>query len=55
MTIEIKCKHCDRYLGETDKSIELSLKCSNTKCKKLEIYKIMFISDLNRGEKSFSS
>lgn len=46
MTIEIKCKHCQRYLGETSNSVSLTLKCSNTKCKKLDVYRIVFASSL---------
>lgn len=46
MPYEIKCKHCQRFLGTTDKSTTITIKCSNSKCKKLETYKIVFVSDL---------
>lgn len=46
MTVEIHCKHCDRFLGTTDKSTVVTLKCSNTKCKKMETYIFTFASDL---------
>lgn len=45
MTFEIKCKHCKRFLATTDKSTEVAIKCSNSKCKKLETYKIVFLSE----------
>jgi phage FluMu protein Com len=46
MKFDIKCKHCSRYLGSTNKSVSLDIKCSNSKCKKLETYTITFMSDL---------
>lgn len=46
MTVEIKCKDCGRFLGTTDKSVQLKLKCANSKCKALNEYKITFASDL---------
>lgn len=49
MTIEIHCKHCDRFLGTTDCSVSVTLKCSNTKCKKMETYNITFASDLGES------
>lgn len=42
---EIKCKHCGRFLGETKVSTVVTIKCSNSKCKKLEKYRIEFLSD----------
>lgn len=45
MTYDIKCRHCNRFLGNTNKSTVVSIKCSNSKCKKLETYKIVMISD----------
>lgn len=45
MKFDIHCKHCKRYLASTEKSVELSLKCSNSKCKKLETYRIVFLTD----------
>ena len=45
MTYDIKCKHCDRFLGSTNKSTTVILKCSNSKCKKLEVYHIVFMTD----------
>lgn len=46
MKYEIKCKKCDRFLATTNKSTTIELKCSNSKCKALETYKITFMSDL---------
>jgi len=51
MIYEIKCKDCKRFLGSTDKSIEVTIKCSNSKCKKLNEYKIVFMSDHIKKEK----
>lgn len=48
MKFDIKCKHCKRYLASTEKSIEVELKCSNSKCKKLETYKIIMMTDYMR-------
>jgi len=31
--IDIKCKHCDRWLGKTDQTLIATIKCSNSKCK----------------------
>lgn len=45
MIYEIKCKSCDRFLGTTDKSVEVTIKCSNSSCKILNEYKIVFMSD----------
>lgn len=42
---EIKCKHCKRFLATANKSTEVAIKCSNSKCKKLETYKIVFLSE----------
>lgn len=44
--VEIKCKDCGRYLGSTSKSVSITLKCSNSSCKKLNNYSITFLSDL---------
>jgi phage FluMu protein Com len=46
MKFDIKCKHCKRFLATTNKSTVIDLKCSNSSCKKLETYKITFMSDL---------
>jgi phage portal protein BeeE/phage FluMu protein Com len=39
---DIKCTHCDRFLGKATDSTTVTLKCSNSKCKKLETYAIVF-------------
>lgn len=46
MTYDIHCKHCKRFLATTEKSVTITLKCSNSKCKKLETYKVVFLTDL---------
>lgn len=46
MNYDIKCKHCNRFLATTNKSTEITLKCSNSSCKKLDTYEITFMSDL---------
>lgn len=47
MKYDIKCKDCKRFLGTTDKSTEVSIKCSNSKCKAMNTYKVVFASELN--------
>lgn len=38
VTKELHCKHCDRFLGETNKNEYTDrLKCSNSKCKTLDV------------------
>ena len=39
--IEITCKECGRWLGETEKTIIATIKCSNSKCKKNNNIKII--------------
>jgi phage FluMu protein Com len=51
MKFDIKCKDCKRFLGTTDKSAEVELKCSNSKCKALHTYKIVFLSDVVKSHK----
>lgn len=46
MTYDIKCKHCGRFLGKTEVSTKVEIKCSNSACKKLETYDIVFLTDL---------
>lgn len=46
MEMEIKCKACKRFLGKVKQSTEVSIKCSNSKCKELNEYKIVFYSDM---------
>ena len=43
---EIKCKHCGRFLGIVNKSMQAQIKCSNSKCKKMNDVKIVFMLDL---------
>lgn len=31
--IELKCKHCERYLGKAFGNIIATLKCSNSSCR----------------------
>lgn len=38
----IKCAHCDRFLGTVEQNTTVSIKCSNSSCKKLETYTIVF-------------
>lgn len=47
---EVKCHHCGRFLANAVKSTTMELKCSNSKCKKLDTYKIVFISDHMKEE-----
>lgn len=42
---EVKCRHCGRFLANAIKSATMELKCSNSSCKKLDTYKIVFLSD----------
>jgi phage FluMu protein Com len=30
--MELRCKHCNRYLGEAHGTIVATIKCSNSKC-----------------------
>lgn len=46
MVFNVDCKHCGRFLATVDKSTEITLKCSNSSCKKLETYKITFATDM---------
>lgn len=55
MIFEIKCRHCSRFLGTADKSTTVTIKCSNSKCKKLETYKIVFLSDYASHRHSLTS
>ena len=48
MEYEIKCKHCNRFLAKATKSVEVELKCSNSKCKQMAKYKVVFMSDYNK-------
>lgn len=50
-TYDIKCKSCQRFLGATGESVTVSIKCSNSKCKALHTYKIVFLSDLAKSHK----
>lgn len=43
---DISCKHCGRFLGKAESSTTITLKCSNSSCKKLDTYKIVFLSDM---------
>lgn len=45
MTYDIKCSDCGRYLATTDKGVSLQIKCSNSKCKSLKTYNIVFMSE----------
>lgn len=45
MKIEVKCKYCGRFLANATQTATMELKCSNSKCKKLDTYKIVFLSD----------
>jgi phage FluMu protein Com len=47
---EIKCKHCGRFLGETSQSTTIKIKCSNSSCKKLETYKVVYLSEHLKNE-----
>ena len=49
MEVKIQCKHCGRFLGIATKSMNAQLKCSNSKCKKLETYKVVFLTDYIKG------
>ena len=47
--IQIKCKNCDRILGDTDKSIDAKINCKG--CKKAVDVKIKVVSWMkNPGE-----
>lgn len=41
-TREIHCLDCNRFLGTADEDTTVTLKCSNSKCKKLATYAIVF-------------
>lgn len=45
---EIKCKYCGRFLGKATKSLEAQIKCSSSKCKKMNDVKIVFLSELQK-------
>lgn len=40
---DLKCGHCSRFLGSMDCSGRVTIKCSNSKCKKLETYEVTFV------------
>lgn len=52
MKIEVKCRHCGRFLANATKSTTMELKCANSKCKALDTYKIVFLSDLMKQPKT---
>ena len=45
ISYEIKCKFCNRFLGKATKSMEAEIKCSSSKCKKMNKQHIVFLSD----------
>lgn len=47
---DIKCTDCGRWLGSTEKSVNVTLKCSNSKCKSLKNYNIKLASELEIEE-----
>lgn len=51
MEYKIKCK-CGRFLGSTTKSTEVTLKCSDSRCKSLETYDIVFMSDYEHTQEN---
>lgn len=53
MKIDIKCRHCNRFLANATKSATMELKCSNSKCKKLDTYNVVFMSDLYRSQSTY--
>ena len=53
--MDIYCKKCKRWLGETDKTFIGTIKCSNSKCKHNNNIKIVFSkSSLNDIRYKFS-
>lgn len=48
MKYNIHCKSCNRFLATVEKSTEITIKCSNSSCKKLETYKILFATDMDK-------
>lgn len=48
--IEIRCKKCNRFLGETDAMFSAKLKCSN--CKTFQHYRIIPLSCYNLKQNS---
>lgn len=41
MQIDLKCKHCDRYLGKAYGTIIADLRCSNASCRAGNQFKII--------------
>lgn len=41
MMIDIRCKRCNRFLGQCDRDTTVTLKCPNCRC--LETYEIMLL------------
>jgi len=50
MKYEVKCRHCKRFLANATTSSTMELKCSNSKCKKLDTYRIVFISEYHNHD-----
>lgn len=46
MTYDIKCHFCKRFLGTTDQSVDVNIKCSGSQCKEMNDVKVVFMSDL---------
>lgn len=40
--MDIKCKKCGRFLGSTEHSVQVMLKCPN--CRAYMLYRIVFLS-----------
>ena len=43
---DVRCKHCSRFITSLSKQFNDTLKCPNSSCKKMDTYKIVFMSDL---------
>lgn len=41
MMIDIRCKRCNRFLGQCDRDTTVTLKCPNCRC--LETYEIVLL------------
>lgn len=51
--MDIKCKKCGRFLGSTEHSVQVMLKCPN--CRSYLLYRIVLLSQNDRGKIIVSS
>lgn len=43
---DLRCKHCSRFITPISKPFNDFQKCPNSQCKKIDTYKVDFVSNL---------